>query len=279
MNAARRLVPPASIGRYNFYVHPNTFPNDVDTTSVIAAGLFEAGLCTLDALYRSVGELCKALYVRDNIQTGRYLPIPSNAEVAMVYWFDVVNRPSFAQRPQFDPVVSCNALHAAYLAEESGLTGTAQRFERTWLHAVNHLTSGRFLKGTFNYPSPDAFLCLFALVCARFASRSTETVARALANAISLRATERFEDPIRNPATALNLAQRVIAADAINTAFSRELVSDVPQMKESLAILQGDDGFWPIGPLYSYGPLPYYGGSRELTTVYAVSALGRGALP
>jgi hypothetical protein len=240
--------------------------------------LFEAGLCEAEALHRSVAELCKALYVRENIRTGKFLPIPMNAEVAMVYWFDVVNEPGFARRPQFDPVVSSNALHAAYLAERNGITGTAQCFEPTWLHAVDHLSSGRFLKGTFNYPSPDAFLCLFALVCAHSASHTGDVVARELAHAISSRANEQSEDPIRNPFTALNLAQRIIAADALNVAFGRELVSEVAEMKERLATLQGPDGLWPIGPLYSYGPLPFYGGSREITAAYAISALGRGAL-
>lgn len=279
MNAARQLAPPLSTVRHNFYLQPNTFPNDVDTTSVVAAALFEAGLCEIDQLRRSVTELYKALYIAENIQTSKYLPIPMNAQAIMVYWFDVINAPTFSRRPQFDSVVSSNALYAAYLAEAHGLTGAAQRFEHTRLQVVDHLASGRFRKGTFNYPSPDAFLCLFALVCASFSDRSGESVASDLARAISEREAEQFEDPIRDPSTALNLAQRTIAADALNVAFNRNLVSNVPHMKERLAALQGPDGLWPPGPLYSYGPLPYYGGSREMTTAYAISALGRGSLP
>jgi hypothetical protein len=274
MAAARRFSSPVLGARHNFYLEPNTFPNDVDTTSVATAGLFESGISDEGALRGGANELCKALFVPDNVRATKYLPIPRNAGVAMVYWLDAESLPPFFSRPQFDPAVAANALYAAYLAAERGLPEVADHFEPTWRYVVEHLGSARSREGTLYYPSPDSFLCLFALVCGRFPQRVDESLAAALQRALALREESVSDDPIKDPRSALNRAQRVIAARALNAAAGRELVRDVPRMQRELAQLQGPNGLWQSCALYGYGPLPYFIGSRELTTAYAISALG-----
>jgi hypothetical protein len=276
--AAVRFASAVQGARHNFYVRPNTFPYDLDTTSVATAALFEAGITALDVLLAGGEELCKGLYVAENVRAAKFLPNPSRADVAMVYFLDVEALPRFFQRPQFDPAVATNVLYAAYLAAEYGLSGAEQRFEPTFRYVTDHLTSGRCFEGTLYYPSPDSFFCLFGLLLARFPARLAERLANCLHDALVRRESAVADDPVRDPSTPLNRAQRIIAADALNHALSRDLVQDVVVMKESLCALQGPDGLWDAGALYGYGPLPFFIGSRELSAAFAVSALGRGAL-
>jgi hypothetical protein len=271
--AARRFATQSIAGRYNFYLEPNTFPYDADTTSVTSAGAFEAGVTTSEALLRSAHELTLASYTSENVTAVRYLPIPRNQGVTMVYWLDCGELPAFFRRPQFDAAVASNVMYAALLAGEHDFDTAA--FEPTWHYVQNHLTSGDYLKGTFYYPSPDSFLCLFALLCARFPKRMTQTAALALQAAIDQRGLATTTDPVLDPKTPLNSAQRIIAADALNQAAGMDLVTGIATMKEKLATLQGPDGLWDVGPLYGYGPAPFFIGSRELTATYAIAALGR----
>jgi hypothetical protein len=273
VSAATRFAIPVQGARHNFYLNPNTFPNDVDTTSVASAALFEANIYDRDALVRGAGELHNARYLQENVHATKYLPIPSNAGVAMVYWLDVNELSPFFRRPQFDAAVASNALYAGYLAGELGVATDA--LDATWRYAEGHLTSGRYANGTLYYPSPDSFLCLFALLCARFPKRLTQTAALALREAIERRNLAANAKPALDPSTSLNLAQRIIAADSLNHASGFEIVPQLSTMKQHLASLQGSDHFWDVGPLYGYGPAPYFIGSRELTTVFALAALTR----
>lgn len=275
--AAARFAGQTSSARHNFYLQPNTFPYDADTTSVGSAGLFEAGLIDAQALANSAGELRKARYLAENVRATRYLPIPRNAGVVMVYWLDGGALPSFFARPQFDPAVAANALYAAYLAAEHGAPELTEHFEPTFRYVADHLASGRYLEGTLYYPSPDSFLCLLGLLLARFPRRLSGDLAAALRQALALREKAASDDPVHDPRSALNRAQRIIAADALALADGRELVDDLGAMKRALAEMQGADALWDAGALYGYGRMPFFIGSRELTAVYAISALGRGA--
>ncbi|HEX2881311.1 MAG TPA: hypothetical protein VHO25_17405 [Polyangiaceae bacterium] len=275
--AAARFSVDARSGRHNFYITPNAHPYDVDTSSVAAAGMFEANLVTSGELRQSVVELTKATFRADNVRTTKYLPIPTRADVVMVYWLDIEPPPPYFRRPQFDAAVASNVLYAASLAHDS--TEFAKHFEPTWRFVKDHLISGRYLEGTLYYPSPDSFLCLFGLLLARVPQQLDQDVTTAFVRAILQRATIAADNLVKDPGSPLNQAQRIIAADAINLAANEEIVAGVPAMKQQLAKAQQPDGLWAAVPHYGYGPLPYFIGSRELTSIYGLSALGGGALP
>jgi hypothetical protein len=276
--AATRFSVDTQFGRHNFYLAPNAHPYDVDTSSVAAAGLFEADLVPVGELNRSVLELSKATFRADNVRTTKYLPIPTRADVVMVYWLDIEPPPPYFRRPQFDAAVASNVLYAVSLLDTDESADLAKQFEPTWRFVKDHLLSGRYLEGTLYYPSPDSFLCLFGLLLARVPQQLDQDLATTLAQAILRRATTTSDNLVKDPQSPLNQAQRIIAADALNLAAAAEIVSGVPTMKQHLAKFQEPDGLWPAMPHYGYGPLPYFIGSRELTSIYALSALGRSAL-
>lgn len=271
--AARRFATQSARGRHNFYLDPNTFPNDVDTTSMTSAGAFEGNVSDASALVGSARELLHALYLEENIKAVRYLPIPSNHGVVMVYWMDRGELPTFFRRPQFDAAVALNALYAVHLAAEHGFD--ASPFATTWHYVQQHLVSGRYRKGTLYYPSPDSFLCLLGMLCARFPKLMDGTLAAAWQQALTERAADATNDPVLDPESALNRAQRIVSADALDIASKRNTSTEVEQMKHELATQQGKDGLWDVGALYGYGPAPFFIGSRELTAAYAIAALGR----
>jgi hypothetical protein len=277
--AAARFSADAQAGRHNFYLTPNAHPYDVDTSSVATAGLFEADLIPVSELNRSVLELGKATFRADNVRTTKYLPIPTRANVVMVYWLDIEPPPPYFRRPQFDAAVACNVLYAVSLIETDDFATVIEQFEPTWHFVKDHLTSGRYRDGTLYYPSPDSFLCLFGLLLARTPKQLDRDVREAFAQALAHRAAVTTDDLVKNPSSPLNQAQRIIATDAINLAADREIVPSIAELKQRLALQQEADGLWAAVPHYGYGPLPYFIGSRELTSSYALSALGRAALP
>jgi hypothetical protein len=114
-------------------------------------------------------------------------------------------------------------------------------------------------------------------LCARFSKRVDAGILAALEAALEQRNTTQTADPVGNPYSALNLAQRTIALDRLMSTFADARASDLAEMRQQLAALQQADGLWDAGALYGYGPLPFFMGSRELTTAFALAALGGAA--
>jgi hypothetical protein len=268
---ARRFAAKPPRGRYNFFVTPTTFPNDTDTTSVAVVGLFEAGLLSTDALLQTSHELLQAAHLSDNVKAFPYRHISQREGVLMVYWADSAS--ASIVRPHFDPVVVTNALYAILLAQESGMTVPAGIVEASLWYVSLHLTTGAYRLGTLYYPSPDTFLCFLSLLCRRFPARGIDLVPH-LELALQRRhhAHSGSVSVSADPTNPLNMAQRIIATEAIAD-ITGQARPQVVRHKQALAELQGPDGLWDTAPFYRFGHLELYGGNRELTALFAVRAL------
>ncbi len=251
-------------GRYHFFCDDNGFAADTDCTAVAAAALYEAGRFSRADLCASANELLLSAAPEargaDESPDGPLVP-----GVVMVYWDDGLEPPRGQKQ---DAAVAANVLYTLLLAErEAGLYDVNGVIERTTRYVIDHLRSGAYLRGTRYYPSPDTFLWYMSCICRRFPSFAARS-ADDLWVAICTRSLDPQEPGHpADPMSALNLAQRLLAAQQIGA------LDDVRFLVPELVSLQGSNGAWPAGPYYSLGRRALYFGSEAVTTLFATRAL------
>ncbi|MGE0449923.1 MAG: hypothetical protein AB7Q29_10120 [Vicinamibacterales bacterium] len=293
--AARRFAKLHDRGRFDFFIDPNTHPRDTDTTSVAAAALFEAGAWSAAELHAAAAELPRSAFVPGNPEASPSSQLLGLQDVLMVYWLDRLTPGTpLPRHGTFDAVAAVNGLYALALAESLGQVDGGAVIAATEAFVEGWAESAAFLGGTLYYPSPDAFLCFLALLCERFPRRFAR-LTRALSRALRTRVRAidggspalpgSLNSPaappprgsatavLADPASAINLAHRLIAAD-VAARIADERIDAADAWRHRLLSLQSADGSWPAGPLYAFGTLPLYAGSPALTTSFAVRALG-----
>lgn len=250
--------------RHRMFDAQGPFAADTDCTGMALAGLYECGFIDGEELTRGAAEL-----LRSAAPKGSSLEADDAlfAGAVMVYWDDD-EEPSVARRGRkSDPVAACNALYALKLAETEGLLDPGGVIARSLDYLGDHLSSGAYLQGTRYYPSPDTFLCFAAQLCGRFPDCRARLGA-ALHDALH----RRNRAPARpgqadDPDAALNLAQRIIAADELGVDLGQRF------QRRRLMKMPSRSGAWAASPFFSLGKLPIYFGSAAITTLFAVAAL------
>jgi hypothetical protein len=259
--------------RYRMFRTPGIFAADTDCSSVALAALYQSGELSGAALVRGALELLKSA-ASESLSAAQNIDLatgssngPLHAGVVMTYWEDGAEPGVKPRGKKHDPAVACNVLFALKLAAHEGLADPAGVIHHTLKYVERHLVSGEYRNGTRYYPSPDVFLCYVAQLCARFDDCRAELGPALLA---ALRDRNRCAPrPGRpdDPDTALNLAQRILAANLIGVDLGQA------SQKERLIQLQDPSGAWEPGPLFSLGKRAVYFGSAALTAVFALAAL------
>jgi hypothetical protein len=245
--------------RFRFFIDTSEFPADTDCSAVAATALYERGLLSSQELLLAAREVSKAAAPEGG-------GVDLDPGVVMVYWQDDAEPHVRQHGPRHDVVACANAVYLLKLAQQNGGgTEIGAVAEATLDHVARHLTSGRYLLGTRYYPSPDAFLFAAARLCRRFAD-CDQILAAGLRQALL----DRETDPCReadDPMHALNLAQRIIAADNLGQANFQV------QRVRTLLDQQMVSGLFPSRAYYRMGRFPAYFGSSTITTLFAVNAL------
>lgn len=263
-------------GRYRFFCDENGFAADTDCTGVAVAALDEAGLLTTDELLLSGRELLRSA-APESVPASANLDDATGksngdlrAGVVMVYWEDGEEPGAAPRGRKQDAAVAANALYALKLAVEAGLEDSTGVVQATLAYVGDHLRSGAYMGGTRYYPSPDTFLYYVSYLCKRFADCMDELggdLCTALADRGAATATPGSPE---DPAGALNIAQRVIAA--CNVGLSGTIRWDL----RDLIAAQSVEGSWPAAPYYSLGKRALYFGSDAVTTMFSVKAVDAG---
>jgi hypothetical protein len=261
-------------GRFRMFPSWTDFAADTDCTSVAAASLYEAGRLSKGAFLRCAEQLLLSaadvdLPAEANVEPGDGATNgPLHRGVVMVYWEDDREPGARRRGRKHDPAVALNALYALKLAAHEGLRDPQGVIGQTMDFAAAHLLSGRYRQGTRYYPSPDTFLYFASCLCRRFPEvnrRLREPLTGALIE--RSRAARQPGGPA-DPQSALNLAQRTLTAANLDV--------DLGTIRQQLALTQeqAEDGSWPAAPLFSMGKRKIFFGSKPLTTVFALAALG-----
>lgn len=259
--------------RYRMFRTPGIFAADTDCSSVALAALYQSGdlsgadLCRggLELLESAASETLSAAQNIDP-ETGSSNG-PLYEGVVMTYWEDGAEPGVKPRGRKHDPAVACNALFALKLAAREGLTDPAGVIHQTMKYVERHLVSGEYRNGTRYYPSPDVFLCYVGQLCAHFDDCRARLGPALLA---ALRDRNRSaSQPGRpdDPDTALNLAQRILAANLLGVELGQA------GQKARLIHMQEPSGAWGPSPLFSLGKRAVYFGSAALTTVFVLAAL------
>ncbi|MFJ4485233.1 hypothetical protein ACIP3D_23075 [Streptomyces longwoodensis] len=251
--------------RYRFLPGPGGLPADTDCTALTLGALHDAGLLTAAGLRAGARELLRAAAPAAGLPRQRAAERECGGVrpgVFLVYWGDGKEPGTLPRGPKQDPVACANALYALLLADLTGCDEARGVADATVGHLAEHLSSGRFLRGTRYYPSPDAFLYAVSRLCARFPDAARPLTAPAR------RALERTgAGAPAVPGSVLETALRVLAADHLGVTAGQD------ERRARLARAQRPDGSWPAAAYYRMGRLPVYFGSAYLTTVFALSAL------
>ncbi|WP_028935904.1 hypothetical protein [Pseudonocardia spinosispora] len=239
---------------YRFRVFPKAPVSaaGTDCTAIAVTGMHRHQLLVDQQADMFASELLLASTVWD-------AEVGPHAGVMPVYWDDEPDSDRPLRERRHDAVIGANALYAIHLAK-----GHTADIVPTLDYLTEHLTSRAYLSGTRHYPSPDAFLCAAAELCA-----ACERCDDKLGGLVRRALTERMSD--RGVCfAAIDMALRIIAADLLG------IQTRQPQRREALAALQDRDGSWPACPYYRMGRIPLYFGSRSLTTLFALRALEPG---
>jgi hypothetical protein len=252
-------------GRFRFLADANSYPVDTDSTGVVAAALYRHGLYSRTELIASAQQVLLAAATAD--ATSGDDASPQHRGVPTVYWADSpVPGPGHHKRV-YDAFACANSLYTLKLAQQCGLADPDGVIDATTQYLVDHLVSGRYLQGTRYYPSPDTLLWGVSRLCAHF-DDSRAALSDAVVHGLRERTAALSDEPDQ-AAGALDLAQRIIAADNVGE-FTHD---QQEQHRALLAARQNADGSWPAEPFYTMGRYPVYFGSAALTTLFAITAL------
>ncbi len=142
-------------GLYCFFSEPDpecfesgkdSFPCDVDTTSIASSILVEQGMARRDDVTMALTRMV------ENVDDDGVIQV----------YFD-------SDRPRLEPVVCVNALRFLFLLGVDG----GRTIENTLAYVLEFLASGAWRGGTRYYPSPDAFLYFLAKLVGRFPARAS----------------------------------------------------------------------------------------------------------
>ncbi|MCX4994393.1 hypothetical protein OHA09_20300 [Streptomyces longwoodensis] len=251
--------------RYRFLPGPGGLPADTDSTALTLGALYEAGLLPAAGLRAGARELLRSAAPATGVPRRPAADRDAGAVrpgVFMVYWEDGEEPGTLPRGRKQDPVACANALYTVLLADLPGCDGVRGVADATVGFLAEHLTSGRFLRGTRYYPSPDAFLHAVSRLCARFPDTAGPLTAPAR------RALERTGTGASAvTGSVLEIALRVLAADRLGVTAGQD------ERRARLARMQRPDGSWPAAASYRMGRFPLFFGSSFLTTVFALSAL------
>lgn len=281
------------VRRYHFFASPGAIAADTDCTGVALVGLHRVGALAAHHLHQGAEQIMQSAALESLSASENRTHGKDNGElvegVFKVYWDDEVQAGTRGRK--HDPSCVANALHAVFLAakrvgfslrgpmvaserrDHGGLYSRcidrAFVIERNIDYLLCCLDQQGFALGTRYYPSPDAFLCFASALVRDFPER-VACLRAPLLGALGMRwyapATS-AEDPA-NPASPINLAMRIIAAQNLGVrpaAIFRE--------KARLLQMQLPSGGWPAAALFKLGSLSYYFGSESMSTVFALRAL------
>lgn len=259
--------------RYRMFFPAGIFAADTDCSATALVGLYEAGELSPAELVQGAAELLRSA-APESLSPEQNLDADSgstsgalHAGVVMVYWEDGAEPGVRPRGKKHDPAVACNVLYALKLAAAAGLSDPHGVIQQTTAYVARHLFSGDYRSGTRYYPSPDTFLYYVAQLCARFRD-CQELLGSTLRWALlgRNRSAARPGSP-DDPASALNLAQRILAAKLIRSELGQT------SQQRALLKLQEPSGAWAPSPLFSLGKRAVYFGSAAITTVFALAAL------
>ncbi|MFE7275227.1 hypothetical protein [Streptomyces sp. NPDC057623] len=250
--------------RFRFFPGVGQFAADTDCTAHATSGLAAYDAIPRRQLHAIVQELAGATASHVQNSAGEGHRHDPHTGVIMVYWDDDAEPGAPPRGRKYDPVVCANALHAMNLAQPPAISRDFCRVMTATLnHVRGHLVSGRYLRGTRYYPSPDAFLHAASHLCLN-AITPTPPLLEALRGAFVRREASLTAQEVTDP---LQLALRIITADNLAIAHTQD------ERRATLARHQRDDGSWPARTYYRFGRVPLYFGSPQLSTLFAVKAL------
>lgn len=215
-------------GKYHFFEDPSLLPTDTETTSYGLSVLLSTGAIDQEKAEKTADKI-----VKTTDENG----------IIMVYF-----EPCDKQN-QIDHVSATNVL--ALL----NMLGRGNEAKKTEDFILNQLQSGKYLKGSRYYHSPDTFLY--------FLGRMIEQ---------SPKMKDRFEEPLKKAVQSrVGMTETPIEIAMCCTTLSR--LGENPTEINKLLRAQREDGGWDSNSIYHYGGKVGYFGSRAITTAFALEAI------
>lgn len=228
-------------GTLNFNKYAYVIPDDVEDTSLYHYVFLKDGTLENDKRLVDVARLI-------------YLNTDKNGIIQLYY-------PPCEQRRRERLEAGClsNTMRFLYFI------GAAEEAEKTEDYLYDWLLSGKYLKGTRYYPSPDTFL-FFCSKAVRENERARERFQPHLLQALRQRmGEEKFP---------LDLAFRIMALNNLDKFDCPEYSEDVKKMVDMLKNMQDETtGAWPKDALFKLGGSDNFLGGQVVATLFSVAAL------